>query len=313
MSHHSETIIRFAPTRYDVIARRGGYRSHPGNVFYHKLLDKCVRRRQIAQQDLDITVDAILDVIIRKRSGRFVRPLEEDKAFAVVLDRKTAALKVRTDLRSWRTRMQVSNLKDKQIEAASEKRLTARPQVNVIPQKRTDEPTSNVSQSAATEKTTNKAVGHSTNTNAAVGGKIHLYNLVTDNAFVDECDTQPSQPSAKRACQEVTLFMSTTSVPDRVSFQTSVTTNYSSKVAAKCTASQDDPTDRLLYGSVHDEIHMRRWLNTNQLPQSVAVALLELGARNVEDVILLVKTKPKLLEQLTVLDIVKLHRAVDGK
>jgi hypothetical protein len=59
---------------------------------------------------------------------------------------------------------------------------------------------------------------------------------------------------------------------------------------------------------------MRRWLNDNCLPQLVGDILLTVGARNIEDVALLVEAQPDLLrKELAVLDFLKLQRAVSSR
>ncbi len=68
------------------------------------------------------------------------------------------------------------------------------------------------------------------------------------------------------------------------------------------------------YGSSQEEATMRRWLNDNCLPQLVGDILLTVGARNIEDVALLVEAQPDLLrKELAVLDFLKLQRAVSSR
>ena len=90
-------MVPFAPKRYDVICGRGGYRVHPGNASYHRLLRKCLLqlgRRGVINQDDDAMVEIILRVILEKRQGCFIRPDDDRKRFAVVLTRNAAAFKV---------------------------------------------------------------------------------------------------------------------------------------------------------------------------------------------------------------------------
>ena len=64
------------------------------------------------------------------------------------------------------------------------------------------------------------------------------------------------------------------------------------------------------YGKPEDERDMRIWLDNHHLPQTTADAMLELGARCIEDVCMLVQEDPKLLGYLPVLDQMKLRKAV---
>jgi hypothetical protein len=64
------------------------------------------------------------------------------------------------------------------------------------------------------------------------------------------------------------------------------------------------------YGTVDDEVRMRQWLDAHLLPQSMADALLALGARTVNDIVMLVQDVPETLTSFAVLDRVKLTRAV---
>jgi hypothetical protein len=64
------------------------------------------------------------------------------------------------------------------------------------------------------------------------------------------------------------------------------------------------------YGKVDDEVRMRQWLDAHLLPQSMADALLALGARTVNDIVMLVQDLPETLTSFAVLDRVKLTRAV---
>lgn len=74
-------------------------------------------------------------------------------------------------------------------------------------------------------------------------------------------------------------------------------------------------TVEITYGARDEEIRMGKWLNVHLLPQTVADALLELGARCIEDVKMLVQECPDLLSQFAPLDRVKLKKAAgaDGK
>jgi hypothetical protein len=67
-----------------------------------------------------------------------------------------------------------------------------------------------------------------------------------------------------------------------------------------------------LYGNKKDEVCMRRWLNDNQLPQTVGDQLVACGARNIEDVVSLVKAWPAQLSGTAILDDIKLKRAVEA-
>ncbi len=98
-------IIKFAPEPQDVVCSRKGYRLHPGNMFYHKLMKKSALRRRLTISDNDDVIEAILNAIIEKRHGRFLRPLENNEAYAAVLTRKEADYKVRCDLRTRRARL----------------------------------------------------------------------------------------------------------------------------------------------------------------------------------------------------------------
>jgi hypothetical protein len=68
------------------------------------------------------------------------------------------------------------------------------------------------------------------------------------------------------------------------------------------------------YGGVQEEITMRSWLNDNRLPQLVGDILLTLGARDIEDVTLLVEEQPDVLhKELVLLDFLKLKRTVSSR
>ena len=71
---------------------------------------------------------------------------------------------------------------------------------------------------------------------------------------------------------------------------------------------------RTMYGGSDEELETRRWLNDNELPQSLLTSVRPLGARNVKDIALLVKEYPELLNDigLTPLDTLKLKKAVNG-
>jgi hypothetical protein len=66
----------------------------------------------------------------------------------------------------------------------------------------------------------------------------------------------------------------------------------------------------ITYGTADDQVRMRQWLDAHLLPQSMADALLDLGARTINDIVMLVQDVPETLASFAVLDRVKLTRAV---
>jgi len=67
-----------------------------------------------------------------------------------------------------------------------------------------------------------------------------------------------------------------------------------------------------LYGSQQQEQAMRKWLDDNRLPQIVADEFLDLGIRNIQEVVELVKFSSELLDDMNIkkFDRIKLQRAV---
>jgi hypothetical protein len=65
------------------------------------------------------------------------------------------------------------------------------------------------------------------------------------------------------------------------------------------------------YGTHEEGIIMRKWLDEHSLPQSVGDAMVVLGARCVNDIVMLIQECPELLSGLAPLDLVKLKKAVN--
>ena len=78
------------------------------------------------------------------------------------------------------------------------------------------------------------------------------------------------------------------------------------------TGEQRRSLDLHMYGNVEEEQAMRQWLNDNRWPQTVADELVELGARNIVDVVDLVESYEDLLGDLNMkpMDRAKLLKAV---
>jgi hypothetical protein len=76
------------------------------------------------------------------------------------------------------------------------------------------------------------------------------------------------------------------------------------------TKAQISPVE-VTYGTHEEAIIMRKWLDEHSLPQTVGDALVELGARCVDDIRMLVKEGPELLSGLAPLDCLKLKKAVN--
>jgi len=66
-----------------------------------------------------------------------------------------------------------------------------------------------------------------------------------------------------------------------------------------------------LYEEAEDERHLRKWLNDHRLPQSVADKLVEVGARDVEDVAMIIGQCKECLQDLKPLDLHKLKKALE--
>lgn len=304
------TIVRFTPAHHDVICRRG-YLAHPGNKQYLTLLDRCALRHPRTPRDVDTLVDGIIQTITEKRHGRFLKPLKENKTFAELLNRKEAEARVRVDLQRRITKLMTITSESKTPLSPSKK--STGPPPTTAPEKTIHSPNRRVPTSTARPKASQKNVGHDVGAD-----KSRLCGYVTGDDFDDDSHSSQLTPlsfqkfTAPKSIQDQP-------VPSDVSFPPSVATSSSFSNTMKRTTlllpiQQDqDPAGALLYGSLHDEVHMRRWLNSQQLPQSVGDVLLELGARSVDDVSLLVKSQPTSLNKLAVLDLVKLHRAVEGK
>ena len=67
-----------------------------------------------------------------------------------------------------------------------------------------------------------------------------------------------------------------------------------------------------LYGTGDNEKEMRRWLNDNRLPQSVGDLMVDLGAREIGDIPLIMSEFESDLQVLKPLDAIKLKKAVNS-
>ncbi len=67
-----------------------------------------------------------------------------------------------------------------------------------------------------------------------------------------------------------------------------------------------------LYGEADDERNLRRWLNDHRLPQSVGDKLVEVGARDIEDVALIMDQGKEYLKDIKPLDLIKLKKALEA-
>jgi len=68
-----------------------------------------------------------------------------------------------------------------------------------------------------------------------------------------------------------------------------------------------------LYGEPEGERQLRRWLNDHRLPQSVGDTLVEVGARDVEDVAMIMDQCKESLQDLKPLDLHKLKKAFETR
>jgi len=66
-----------------------------------------------------------------------------------------------------------------------------------------------------------------------------------------------------------------------------------------------------LYGESDEERKLRRWLNDHRLPQSVGDKLVEVGARDVKDVAMIMDQCKEYLQGLKRLDLIKLKKALE--
>jgi len=76
---------------------------------------------------------------------------------------------------------------------------------------------------------------------------------------------------------------------------------------------QTETNDHLaqLYGEAEDERQLRRWLNDHKLPQSVGDKLVEVGARNIDDVGMIMDQGKEYLKNIKPLDLIKLKKALE--
>ena len=65
-----------------------------------------------------------------------------------------------------------------------------------------------------------------------------------------------------------------------------------------------------VYGSLENQTRMKKWLDENRLPQSLGNELMDLGARDIEDVAELVETHDDIMARMKPLDRAKLKKAV---
>jgi len=118
-----------------------------------------------------------------------------------------------------------------------------------------------------------------------------------EKATKDKCGSVPMEINEFATCHD----------PETMSVSTEWT--FESLYGKKLTNSTE-PT--ALYGSMEEELEMRRWLNDHSIHQSVGDKLQNLGVRNIGDLEILVKECPEALKSFMVLDQIKLKKAIES-
>lgn len=254
----NSSVIPFDPMQYDVICtKKQKWREHPGNVFYRRLLEKCLRKMDGAE--VTELAEQFLKVIVHQRKARFLRPIEDEK-FCVELTPQEVDTKVKC---SFYTHPMYLNRNVSGVAAAAKKG-----------------PHRHASSAASDDD-------------------------VDDNGDDDDDEESRDERTSFHEENDDDEYRNIATLP------TYLTTSEDSPVEVPVTASTTIPFDSIpLYGSPEEEMKMRRWLNENELPQSVGNILLKHGARTVNDIKFMFQVQPGTIQgEVAFLDFVKLHRA----